>query len=192
MIYPSDVSPDGTVLLYTRGTGLSADLWYLRLNEDRTPHPFVQTPSHERDGQFSPDGKWLAFVRRVRNQSTLFLKDLSTGREMPAWDGLDRDMQETWAVHGVYPQYAWFPDGKSFVIWGEGKLWRVDAASGRGQEIPFTAHVEQNVNDAVRFPQKIYTPEFPVKMLRDVATSPIHGGIPIMISCFNRRAAPGY
>ena len=27
MIYPSDVSPDGSVLLYTRATGASVDLW---------------------------------------------------------------------------------------------------------------------------------------------------------------------
>ena len=38
--------------------------------------------------QPSPDGKYLAFVRRVRNQSTLFLKDLATGRETAAWSGL--------------------------------------------------------------------------------------------------------
>ena len=28
MIYPSNVSPDGSVLLYTRATGPSTDLWY--------------------------------------------------------------------------------------------------------------------------------------------------------------------
>ena len=42
----------------------------------------------------------------------------------------------------------------------------------RGTPIPFTAHVEQTVNEAVRFPQKVFTPEFQVKMLRDVAVSP--------------------
>ena len=38
--------------------------------------------------------------------------------------------------------------------------------------IPFIAHVEQTINDAVRFPQQVFTPEFQVKMLRHVATSP--------------------
>jgi Tol biopolymer transport system component len=51
----------------------------------------------------SPDGKSLAFVRRVRYKSTLFVKDVESGIERPVWDGLERDMQETWAVHGVYP-----------------------------------------------------------------------------------------
>ena len=42
----------------------------------------------------------------------------------------------------------------------------------RGTPIPFTARVEQTLNDALRFPQKVYTDEFPVRMLRDVRVSP--------------------
>ena len=45
----------------------------------------------------SPDGKSLAFIRRVRYKSTLFVLDLESGKETPIYDGLDRDMQETWA-----------------------------------------------------------------------------------------------
>jgi hypothetical protein len=55
----------------------------------------------------SPDGKSLAFVRRVRYKSTLFLLDLASGRETPLTDTLDRDMQETWPIHGVYPGMSW-------------------------------------------------------------------------------------
>jgi Tol biopolymer transport system component len=61
MVFPVAVSPDGTVLLYTRATGPSVDLWYVSLGADRTPHPFVQTAFQELDGQFSPDGKWVAY-----------------------------------------------------------------------------------------------------------------------------------
>ena len=43
---------------------------------------------------------------------------------------------------------------------------------GKGSQIPFTAQVEQTVNDAVRFPQKVHPDEFPVRMLRDVRVSP--------------------
>ena len=39
-------------------------------------------------------------------------------------------------------------------------------------QIPFTARVEQTINDALRFPQKVHAYEFPVRMLRDVTTSP--------------------
>jgi imidazolonepropionase-like amidohydrolase/Tol biopolymer transport system component len=120
----------------------------------------------------SPDGKTLAYIRRVRLQSHLFLRDLDSGRDRQLFSNVDKDLQEAWAIHGLYPQYAWTPDGKSIVIWGEGKIWRVDVASGKGQPIPFTARVEQTINDAVRFPQQVHQDEFPVKMLRDVRVSP--------------------
>jgi imidazolonepropionase-like amidohydrolase/Tol biopolymer transport system component len=120
----------------------------------------------------SPDGKSLAYIRRVRLKSELVVRDLDSGRDRMVFDHLDKDLQEAWAVHGLYPQYAWTPDGKSIVIWGEGKIWRVDVASCEGVVVPFTAHVEQKINEAVRFPQKVFAPEFDVRMLRDVATSP--------------------
>ena len=42
----------------------------------------------------SPDGKYLAFVRRIHNQSSLFLKDLQEWSEFPVWQGLERDLQK--------------------------------------------------------------------------------------------------
>ena len=120
----------------------------------------------------SPDGKTLAYIRRQRLQSFLYLRDLETGRDRQLFGNVDKDLQEAWAVHGLYPQYSWMPDGKSLVIWGEGKIWRVDAASGKGVQIPFTAHVEQTITEAVRFPQKVHPDEFPVRMLRDVRVAP--------------------
>ena len=74
MIYPSDASPDGSVLLYTRATGPSTDLWYVQLGADRTPHPFVQTAFHERDGQFSPDGKWVAYESNEAGHFEVYLQ----------------------------------------------------------------------------------------------------------------------
>jgi imidazolonepropionase-like amidohydrolase len=87
------------------------------------------------------------------------------------FDRLVKDLQEAWAIHGVYAQYAWTPDSQAIVVCGEGKIWKV-GVNGEVGEIPFTARVEQTVNDAVRFPQKVHTSEFPVRMLRDVTTSP--------------------
>ena len=74
MIYPSEVSPDGSVLLYTRATGPSTDIWYVALGADRTPHPFVQTAFQERDGQFSPDGKWVAYQSNDAGHFEIYLQ----------------------------------------------------------------------------------------------------------------------
>ena len=105
----------------------------------------------------SPDGRRLAFIRRVRLKSVLHVRDLATGVETPIFDGLDRDLQEAWAIHGVYPQYAWAPDGQSLVIWGQGKLWRVPANGGTPAQIPFRVEVKQDVTAAVRFPQPVFS-----------------------------------
>jgi serine/threonine protein kinase len=59
---PADWSPDGRFLLYRSidpQTGF--DLWVLPLSGDKKPFPFLKTPFEERNGQFSPDGKWIAY-----------------------------------------------------------------------------------------------------------------------------------
>ena len=71
--------------------------------------------------QVSPDGKTLAYVRRVRLKSALYLRDLESGRDRELFGQVDKDLQEAWAIHGLYPQYTWTPDGRGIVIWGEGK-----------------------------------------------------------------------
>lgn len=125
----------------------------------------------------SPDGKHLAFIRRIRLQSHLYIQNLETGEQWSIFDGLDKDLQEAWAIHGLYPQYSWTPDGKNIFIWGHGKIWRVDVEARQGAEVPFHARVEQRIHDALRFPQKVFEPEFPVRMLRHVATSPDGGEV---------------
>jgi len=57
----------------------------------------------------SPDGKYLAFVKRVRADSHLFIKDLESGEERMIFDQLDQDMQETWGVQGMYPNIKFIP-----------------------------------------------------------------------------------
>jgi imidazolonepropionase-like amidohydrolase/Tol biopolymer transport system component len=122
--------------------------------------------------QLSPDGKTMAFVRRVDMKSVLFLHDMESGRERPLWDGLDRDQQEAWAIFGTYPGYDWTPDGQRIVIWAQGKIWSVDVAEGDAAPVPFTVKAKHTITDAVRFPQQVAPDSFDVKMLRWVGVSP--------------------
>ena len=86
----------------------------------------------------SPDGKKIAFVRRERTKSKLYVKDFTTGEERKIYDALDQDVQETWAVTGVYPNMDWSPDSKSIYFWAGGKIRRADLASGAavGHSVP--------------------------------------------------------
>ncbi len=120
----------------------------------------------------SPDGSTIAFVRRVRGESVLYLYDVATGAQMPVWDGLSRDQQEAWAIFGVYPAFDWTPDGQHVIVWAQGKLWKVDLGRKTAAQIPFTAEVEQTVTEPVRFAQEVAPPTFEVKMIRQTTTAP--------------------
>lgn len=120
----------------------------------------------------SPDGRRLAFVRRVRAKSVLHVLDLEIGSVRPIYDGLERDMQETWAIHGVYPTFAWTPDGASLVFWAGGKLHRISAEGGEAQEIPFRVRTTHTVAEALRFEQEAAAESFHTRMLRWVEVAP--------------------
>lgn len=131
----------------------------------------IETPGGAVRPQPSPDGKTLAFVKRVREKTVLHLYDLESGAVRPLWDGLSHDQQEAWAIFGPYPNFDWTPDGSAIVIWAQGKIWRVDAASGAASAIAFTAEVDQQVMEPLHFAQTIDEGQFTAKMIRDVATS---------------------
>ena len=120
----------------------------------------------------SPDGKSLSFIRRIRGKSNLMILDLASGRIRQLTDALDRDMQETWAIHNVYPGISWTPDNGSIVFWGGGKIRRVDAASGAVSDIPFHVAGTRWVDDAVHVDKRIGGDSFDVKMTRFAHASP--------------------
>ncbi|HJU39847.1 MAG TPA: amidohydrolase family protein [Tahibacter sp.] len=178
------VSPDGRYVYYSEDVSRGPSFQY-----NKNPHDtiyaikrldretgetedIVSTPGGAVRPQPSPDGKSLAFVKRIADKSVLHVVDLESNDVRPLWDGLSHDMQEAWAIFGPYANYAWTPDSKSLVIWAKGKLWRVDATSGKPSPIAFRADVEQSVAAPLRFEQKLDGDRFEPKMIRDVATSP--------------------
>ncbi len=120
----------------------------------------------------SPDGKSIAFLRREQSQSALFVRDLATGREKRLVGGLDRDMQETWAVTGVYPNIAWTPDNRSILFWGSGKLKRVDATGANLKDIPFQIADSREVVAPAHPTVEVAPDRFSTKMARFAALSP--------------------
>jgi Tol biopolymer transport system component len=59
---PLDWSRDGRFVLYrSPGATTGFDLWAVPVQGERKPFPVAQTDFNERDGQFSPDGNWVAY-----------------------------------------------------------------------------------------------------------------------------------
>jgi imidazolonepropionase-like amidohydrolase/Tol biopolymer transport system component len=136
----------------------------------------------------SPDGKWLAYVHRVRTpqafETALFIKDLASGQARPLYTDLDRDMQETWAINGLYPNMDWTPDNKSIVFWAGGGIKRVDVASGTVSDIPF--HVKDTRMTLVppRFDVAVAPEEVKSHMARFASVSP--NGQQVVYESFGR------
>lgn len=120
----------------------------------------------------SPDGKTLAYVKRIRNESVIMLHDMTSGTERVLTRDLDRDMQETWAIHGVYPAFAWTPDNGSIVYWAGGKIHRVEVATSKVEIIPFRVHSQRKITHALRVKHEVAPARFPVRMLRWTSVAP--------------------
>lgn len=122
--------------------------------------------------QISRDGKKLAFVRRVREKTVLFIHDLATGEERPVADDLSKDQSEAWAILGLYPNYAWTPDQSAIILWSRGKIRRLDLATLLSTEIPFKVNNMLKVAEALHFQNPAFTESFTSQAIRSAVTSP--------------------
>jgi Tol biopolymer transport system component/imidazolonepropionase-like amidohydrolase len=120
----------------------------------------------------SPDGQSIAFVRRVGGHSRLFVKDLRSGAERRIYDDLDQDLQETWAVHGVYPTMDWTPDSRTLIFWAGGHIRRINADGSGVADIPFHIADTRPVIDPPRPVVEVAPATVTTRMVRFPAVSP--------------------
>jgi len=125
----------------------------------------------------SPDGRMIAFVRRENVRSHLYVKDMETGEERMLYADLDQDVQETWAVTGVYPNMDWTPDSNSIVFWAGGKIRRVNADGSGAAEIPFAIDDTRGVLPAPHPVIPVATDTVDVTMARFAEVSPDGGTV---------------
>lgn len=131
---------------------------------DGTGGAIVPTPS--------PDGKYVAFIRRVRHKTALFLKELATDVERPLYLEMERDLQEGFGSEGYYPYFDWMPDSQSIVFWTGGNYHRISIADGKVGTIPVTVEAELKFNEALRFDVDVAPDNVDVKMVRWAQKSP--------------------
>lgn len=121
--------------------------------------------------QISKDGSKLAFIKRVREKTVLYIKDLESGLSYPVFDKLSKDQQEAWAIFGVYPNFNWLNE-REIIIYGKGKMWKVNSANYSYEPIPFEVKATHTIVDAVTFKQPIGDVDFRAKAIRHATTSP--------------------
>ena len=183
------VSPDGRYIYY------SEDMYpggYFQYNKDPnsqiyvvkrydtekgTTKVIIRGPGGAFRPQLSNDGKKLAFIKRVRTKTVLYMHDLETGEEFPLFDKLSKDQQEAWAIFGVYPGFDWTPNDKEIIVYGLGKIWRVPLAIAKGAkiaptQIPFSVEVNNKMAETVRFQNNAFEDKTKVKAIRNALTAP--------------------
>ena len=114
-IFPTSVSSDGRyVLLSRRKQNSKWDLYYADLNGERTPVPYLETEFNEWLGEFSPDGRWVAYQSNESGKYEIY------ARPFPSGGG-------KWQIStGGGEGPLWHPDGKEiFYDSGTGKLMAV-------------------------------------------------------------------
>ncbi|WP_115123353.1 amidohydrolase family protein [Marinirhabdus gelatinilytica] len=140
--------------------------------EDGTTETITGGPGGAARPTLSPDGKKLAFVKRVREKSVLYVHDLESGEEWPLYDKLNKDQQEAWAIFGVYPNFDWMPNNTEIVFWSGGKINKIDINTLNVAEIPFTAKVKIDLAETVYTKSRINTESVTPKVIRDAVTAP--------------------
>jgi serine/threonine-protein kinase len=97
---PSSVSPDGTRIVAWSASDTSAiDVMMLTL-PDRRLQPLIQTPSVERNGELSPNGRWLAYESNASGRFQIYVRpfpDVDSGLRQVSSDG---GTQPLWARNG--------------------------------------------------------------------------------------------
>jgi Tol biopolymer transport system component len=126
-----------------------------RLNRDKgTIENVTGGPGGAMRPQLSNDGKLLAFIKRVRTKTVLYLRDLQSGEEWPVYDDLTKDQQEAWTIFGSFTGFDFTPDNKYIIIWSNGKINRIDLSKpNTSTSIAFSVDVNQQVADVVRYKQ---------------------------------------
>ena len=77
---PLDWSRDGRLLLYrSLNPDSKYDLWALPMDGDRKPFPVVQSNFDERDGQFSPDSRFIAYQSNESGRWEVYIQSLAGG-----------------------------------------------------------------------------------------------------------------
>jgi len=112
----NDWSPDGQSILYVTPNDpkTGADIWYVPLSGDRKPIPFVVTPFLERAGQFSPDGRWVAYQSNETGRYEIYIRSFPGpgGQQQVSTSG---GIQARWRSDGQELYYI-APDGKLMAV----------------------------------------------------------------------------
>src|ERR1700730_7978534 len=172
-------SADGKYLYYAMRHGGFAynaqlPLWQIARRDRKTGDEDVLLQQLESSFRpvLSPDGAQILYVTRYETESGLRVRNLQTGDDRWVKYPITRDDQESRFTRDLFPGYAFLPDGKEVVYNQDGKIRRLNLATGTDTVIPFTAKVSQELGPKLDFPQRVEEGPVKARLIQDPVESP--------------------
>jgi Tol biopolymer transport system component len=172
-------SADGKYLYYAMRHGGFAynaqlPLWQIARRDRKTGDEDVLLQQIESSFRpvLSPDGTQILYVTRYETESGLRIRNLQTGDDRWVRYPITRDDQESRFTRDLFPSYAFLPDGKEVVYNQDGKIRRLNLATGTETVIPFTAKVSQELGPKLDFPQRVEEGPVKARLIQDPVESP--------------------
>jgi Tol biopolymer transport system component len=172
-------SSDGHYIYYAAHTGYSwwgagIPPWKISRRDLRTGEESIVLTSA--GGAFrpvlSPDGRSLAYATRHDGETGLRLRDLASGADRWITGYVQRDQQEAHPTRDLIPSYAFAPDGKALIVAYDGKIRRIDVASGQASVIPFKADVSLDIGPSQRVDIEDETGPIRARLIQAPSLSP--------------------
>ncbi len=114
-LWPTDWSRDGRFILAVQGEIIArrhGEIWVVPLS-DRKPRVLIRAPDAAYDGQFSPDGRWVAYVSRESGREEVYVVPFDGSRVSSTSPFEQVPISSRWQVSaggGTFPR--WRRDGK--------------------------------------------------------------------------------
>ncbi len=177
----ASMSPDGRYLYSAQisgggGGGGGLPGWQVARLDMRSGDTDILTQGEGRAFRplVSPDGTLLVYASRSETQTGLRVRNLDTGADRRLVWPVQRDEMESGGSpsRDLFPGYAFTPDSKAILTTKDGKIQKVDLASGQMTVVPFTAKVAIEVGPELEFPYRVEQGAVRAKLIQDPRQSP--------------------
>ncbi|TLY70574.1 MAG: amidohydrolase, partial [Gammaproteobacteria bacterium] len=98
----------------------------------------------------SPDGKTVVYGTHYDGATGLRLLNLETREDRWLAFPVQQDQLEASSWSDILPGYGFTPDGRALILSRDGKIQRLELASGTRTSIPFAVHVSLDVGPSLR------------------------------------------
>lgn len=120
----------------------------------------------------SPDGSRIVYGTRLDAETGLRIRNLHSGEDRWLKLSVQRDDMESRGTRDLFPGYTFTPDGQEIVVTWGGKIWRVNINSGEETEVPFQAHVTQDLGPLLNVQRRVEEGPVRSRLIQDPSQSP--------------------